>query len=485
MSKLPHLATLCLLAAATACSSATTDEQLDSATVAASAPMLGVPGGQDAADHACNVVLRSVARVPGNGGGYETNCVPGSSCWYIWDGTLELSDEAAEIGATPIVLFQSGSDQTWWKVTGKALPSTDGRNLFSFRLDEHTVPDGMSMTSLMRTKIQLAPAIEMPDDSRLFDHNRNPGDFDNYVLDSNNSWSIGDDVSVCSSTEQRSEIHFRSDWQNVQQGALVAGGSVTVDYDLSRLPQCMGSTYQGSPSWNTTAHARFLPSGDVISGPVSEYAYSESTGNQVVPVPWQIDIPNNASSVEFWFETGGMSCNTNWDSNFGSNFRFPVLSSPVNATIGWAGDGGATISRGMCESRMTNGLPGTIVLDSWALTRAECLWVNIDVYAPGITDQHEQHPEWLEARAVFSRDGAEPSTRWMSFVGRVGNNYRYRWDLRDGNDFVYTPWDLIEYSFQFSVDGNTWFDATQSGGEPFTVQRGEDWCPSTYWGDHC
>lgn len=477
MNKLvPFLASLALLPA---CSSTAPDAEISGSTVAASAPMLGVPGGQDAADHECNVVLRSLARVPGNTGGYQTNCVPNSSCWYVWQGVLELSDAAVDADANPVVLFQSGSDKTWWKVEAEPMDDPDGRNLFAFTLDEHTVADGMSMTSLMRTRIEVTAAIEMPDDSRLFDHNRNPGDFDNYVLNADNSWSVKDDLSVCSSVTQRSALHFRSDWSNVQQGALVAGGTVTVDYDLQRLPQCFGSTYQGSPSWSTTGHARFLPGGQVVSGTVSEYDYDEAFGTRVVPASWQLPVPADAERVEFWFEVGGSSCDVHWDSNFGSNFDFPVEAAPINASVGWAGDGASVISRGMCESAATPGIPQSIVLDSWALTRADCMWVDIDVWAPGITDQSDQHPEWLEAQVAVTRDGGEPEHQWLTFVGRVGNNYRYRWNLWQGNDFVYTPWDRIDYGFRFSVDGNTWYEE----GVERSIERDESWCPVTYWGE--
>ena len=240
---------------ATACSSPAPAPEASGSTEVTTAPMLGVAGGQDGSDRSCHVVLRSASRVPGNTGGYQTNCVPNSSCWYVWEGLLDVSAEAVELGANPVVLFQVGSDPTWRQVDAQPIDSPEGQHLYSFRIDEHTVPDGMSMTSLMRMELQLAAALEMPDGSRLFDHNRNAGDFDNYVLDADNMWAVEDDASTCSRVVQQSEIDFRSDWNNVQQGALVAGGNVTIDYDLNRLTECFGSD-NGAPSWGTTGHAR-------------------------------------------------------------------------------------------------------------------------------------------------------------------------------------------------------------------------------------
>lgn len=443
------------------------------------APMLGVEGGQDGADRSCHVMLRKISRVANNTGGYQTSCVPNGGCYYVWQGELELSDEAVSLGATPVVLLQTGSNPNWWRFEAEPT-ATAGR--YAVRIDEHTVADGMSTTALMRTVMQLAPAIELPDGSRLFDHNRHPGDFDNYVLDSSNGWAIADDPAACTDVTQQSYLRFQQDWRNVQQGALVAGGRVSVDYDLARLPQCVGSTYQGSPAWSTLAHARFRPSGVMTSGPVSEYAYVQNVGYEVVPVAWELELPVGTTSVELWFETSGESCATSWDSNYGANFVFPVLAAPALGGVGWVGDGGVVVARGSCSSAETSGIPESVVLDSWALTRADCLWADIDVYAAGITDQSAQHPEWLEAQVAFSRDGGEIATRWLSFVGRVGNNYRYRWQLWDGNDFIHTPWDAIAYGFRFSLDGSSWTD----DGMPYRITRGADFCPADYWGpEHC
>jgi len=139
-------------------------------------------------------VLRSIARVTNNTGGYQSNCVPGGSCYYVWQGILDLSADAVAAG-TPAVLFQSGSDPTFYKAVATSVVGSG--HLYSFKLDNHTVSEGMSTTSLMRTRIQVAPVLEMKDGSRLFDHNRNPGDYDNYVLIDSNGWSVQDDVSIC------------------------------------------------------------------------------------------------------------------------------------------------------------------------------------------------------------------------------------------------------------------------------------------------
>ena len=443
------------------------------------APLLDAADGLDGADRSCLVVLRSIGRVPNGRGGYETECWPGEGCWAVWHGTLELSDEALDQGGRPVVLYQSGSDPRWWQVEAAPTDSTSGRNLFEFDLTEHTIEDGTSFTSLMHARIQVIPAVLFPDGRRLFDHNRNPGDFDNYVLTYENGWSIDDEPGVCGSVEQRSVLTFSADWTETQHGALVAGGTLVVEYDLARLPQCFGVTVDGVPSWRTIGHAMFQPGGQEVTGQVSEVTEGVDGGLIVVPRDWELEVPDGAEWVELWFETGGEGCDTAWDSDFGANFGFPVQHRRPDGTVAWVGDARVMATRGMCDTDRTAPLSETFVVDSWIMTRAECLWLDVNVRIPGVTDRAELRPEWIEARVTSTRDGGEPSRHWLHFVRREGDAYRYRWEPRRDLDLYYTPWDRIEYEFEFSLDGLSWVGE----GVSRVIERDDDWCPRSYWGE--
>ena len=441
------------------------DDSAGAATDSAQAPLVG--SGSDSADRACSVVLRTLGRVSNDMGGYKTSCSNGS-CYYVWEGTLQLSDEAAASG-TPAVLFQSGSDPTWWKGTVTALAPADGSNLYSLVLAEHTVADGMSLSSLMHTRIQVAPALVLDDGSRLFDHNRNPGDFDNYVLDSSNGWSVRDDAAVCPAAQPRSTVRFASDWSEVQYGAIVAGGELTVDYDAMRLPQCAASTDRA-----ITASARFTPSGEIVSAPVLSL-----DGGLPAKALWTLDVPVAATGVELWFSTTGAGCETTWDSNYGSNYSFAVAAAGASAQVSWAGDWGSMASRGCLDGDRQGSVAEPWVFDSWVLTQAVCTWAEVDVYAAGLTDGQTEHPELVLAQVVYSIDGAEPQTGWLGYQGRVGNNYRYRWDIgHSGIDFVNVAWDTVTWTLRFSTDGNHWFQVAQgdgpSGGSARTIARGAE-----------
>ncbi|MGZ3439931.1 MAG: DUF6209 family protein, partial [Polyangia bacterium] len=440
------------------------------APVAQGAAPLATTSGQDGADRACDVVLRTVSRPPSpTGGGYLTNCLP-AGCFFVWEGTIDVSASALAAGATPSVQFQTTSmDPTWYSVPARPVAgATAGTQRFSFRIDDHTVTDGMSTTSLNRTVIQIEPLVTLPDGSRRFDHNRNTEPTANYVLDHDNFWAIGDDASACA-PPANATLRFLSGWRQVQAGAIVAGGTLTVDYDLSRLPQCNGSTYQGEPAWGISGYARFSPGGQLVTGPLTQYEVS-AAGAVVGKTPWTLSVPADATGVQLWFETSGETCSTYWDSNYGQNYAWPVASAPTAAAVLWAGNWSSMVSRGCMTSDWRDGVAEPLVLDSWALTRATCLYVDAEIWAPGLSDAAAAHPELVAAQVQLSRDGGAPELGWLEYVGRVGNNYRYQWDIRgSGIDFYYTPWDAITYSFRFSTNGNDWLRAGADGGATRTL----------------
>src|SRR4051794_6555851 len=81
------------------------------------APLLGVNGSGDAADRLCNVVLRELTQATNaTNTGASSSCT-GGKCWFVWNGTLEVSKDAIAAGAKPYVLFESTTAPgKWFKV---------------------------------------------------------------------------------------------------------------------------------------------------------------------------------------------------------------------------------------------------------------------------------------------------------------------------------------------------------------------------------
>src|SRR4051812_12309979 len=76
------------------------------------APLLGVNGSGDAADRLCNVVLRNVSQATATTGA-QSSCVSGK-CWFVWNGTFDVSKEALAGGAKAYVLYESTTEPGHW-----------------------------------------------------------------------------------------------------------------------------------------------------------------------------------------------------------------------------------------------------------------------------------------------------------------------------------------------------------------------------------
>jgi hypothetical protein len=261
----------------------------------------------------------------------------------------------------------------------------------------------------------------------------------------------------------RATLEFLPGWQERQDGAIVRGGQLVVDYDLARMPGCFSSTYNGLPAWDTLAYAWFTPGGQLVSTSVRG-AQDPTTGvwsNRLVT----LDVPADADGVQLWFENSGETCSTTWDSNLDQNFGFAVLPQAAAAPA-WAGNWGSSFDRSCIR---VDGVAEPTHVTDWTLTRA-CMFVDAEVYVPGVTDAGAEHPELIAAQVVTSVDGGAETPAWLTYVGRSGNNYRYRWTM-DNADLARETWSTIAYRFRFASDGVTWLTVGQEDGSARTLVR--------------
>lgn len=426
--------------------------------------------GADFADRDCTVALHDVARVSNGTGGTAVHVVDGQR-YLVWEGHLDVALTALEEGAAPVVLFQYGAPQ-WWQTDAEPVEGAPaGYQRFAFWLEEHTPVEGMSTTSLSQSRIALIPALITAEGDRIFDHNAHADPYENYVLSMDNAWSyVASGACQPEGARPWAAIEFSPTWEELPHGTLIPGGDLRIEYDLLRLYQCFGDSYQGVATWNTVVYGRFLPGGELFSGSVVDCGSDPACG---IPRsrPLLQGIPEGAEAVELWANTAGQSCGSTWDSNFDANYRFEMGDLPADPT--WAGDVGYTLSRGM--NLRTENPPDPLIINSWVLTRADLRTLDAEVYVPGITDRDGPATE-IMARARVSRDGATPQEFWMNAVGRVDNNARFSWSLFNV-DMTYTPWNEFLVEMAFSTDGLLWVAAP-----PVHLVRGSDWCPVSYWG---
>lgn len=445
-----------------------------------SAEELLIKGSADYSDAACNVVLRTIAAS-------GQDCSTGK-CWTAYKGSIDLSKAAAREQKWVGVLYRSSVDnyQTWREAKAVAVAGAPtGMKRYQFTMSQFTFDPGMSGSSIGRTRIEVSALFKNSKGGRMFDHNRIPGAFDNYVLEQANGWALADDPAVCypkpttpPAPPARAEVSFTSTGIE-QHAALIAGGTLVVQYDPFRLQSCR-STHNGYPGWTIQGTVRFVPGGETFElGMLSHTTPNGQPGGPAVWLASEIKIPAVVSGAEIWFRNSDVSGCVAWDSNNSQNWKFEVLAK-APAVIGWAGGWGNGFNRA-CEHR--DGLAEPTVLDSYVKERA-CTFVDAEVWAPGLTDLGER-PDRVAAQVEYAADGGATKTAWLTYVGRVGNNYRYRWELPRA-EMNYVFWNSYAFSFRFSTDGATWYRIGQAdgpqGGAARTIQRDASWCASGWEG---
>jgi hypothetical protein len=303
-------ATLSILLAATA-----------TACVGGAEPSSGIsadvltPGGGDAADHACNVVLREV-HIASNRGAVEQDCPSGGApCFVVVRGTVDVANAEVEASAYPMLLWRAGDGP--WNVT--RVPTVAGGTL---GYEQHQFAIDAFDASQPWPTVQLIPFLTDGSGARLFDHNHIANPLDSYALDPDAQLAQVEDASVCAGAAPHglATVRFSTGWTDALTGALVPEGKLTVDYDLAREPQCEASTYNGLPAWNTEAFVRFDPSGALFQKSV--VGAQDAQGWH--PELFTVDVPAGATRAELWFHSSGAHCLESWDSNYGANWTFDV-----------------------------------------------------------------------------------------------------------------------------------------------------------------
>ncbi len=440
---------------------------------AAAQSTLGAADGQgDRPDYECELVLRAVGRID-TGPGYATSCdlglADGGPCRYVWQGRIDVAEQAAERFTSIEVLYRTGQtgDQWYAVAAAPAGAPSDGFAPYEFRILEHTPAAGMSMTSLNRTVIELVPYGVEPDGTRVFDHNRVADPLDAYRLDLDNLWSIDEAPGVCSPDDQPvpSWTFAYPGWgQHIADGPLLAGGQVRIAYDGRRLREtqaCMGSE---GPVSATTIHAAWsFDGGPVHSAQVEHYVESfgyACQGEESPCIEQQVDqpllaVPAAAAEMQLWFYcvpgfSAGAEANWRYDSNLGDNYRAAVVAQA--APVHWAGAWQQRAAR----SGFTFALPEPLLYAGFS----NMGWsVQAQVYVRGLTDQHRVDGQRLRAYVETDLLGCAPGGALElaelplaeAQAGPYGNNALFRW----GYEALagHCPPGSYHYRFLFSADG--------------------------------
>ena len=153
------------------------------------------------------------------------------------------------------------------------------------------------------------------------------------VVDESNPVQSG----AASLTAANATITFGADWSVRQQGAIVKGGTVTLNYVASRIQDCLGDL-NGQPAWTATAH---VVVGDAPEQQVWVAGAAQNGQSARVAIDREGD-------VTVWIEvTNRWGCRW-FDSNYGQNFHFGATT-PV--TVHFKGDWTVTVDGSLAGAK--------------------------------------------------------------------------------------------------------------------------------------
>jgi hypothetical protein len=126
-------------------------------------------------------------------------------------------------------------------------------------------------------------------------------------------------------------IRFTDDFSQTVSGALVAGGTVRIDYDLDRLQDCRGST-GGSEVWGVSGYAQF------DDGEPQAFGLSRLSGGRVVAEVATLEVPDGAARMTTWFYVSNRWGCIAYDSNYGANYDFDIAAIGNEVVLDFAAD---------------------------------------------------------------------------------------------------------------------------------------------------
>ncbi len=364
----------------------------------------------DSADTSCELVLHNVEVALDDQGDPVQECDE-QGCHRVLKVTVDV---AADLGIAPVVLYHELGESEWWeKETTPQKPGGAGFMRYEVRIWEHLsdVDD--------KKPIELIPFLSL-DGGRVFDHNVISDPLGCYYLGENQSFLSPSEV-ICVHRPATSALVFGVSWSEFPVGILRAGQKVAIDYEPSRLPDCR-ATHNGYPAWGMFSTVEFQPGGQTVTGPVVEFRNDNGRPlPEYYPVPFIVDIPEDAREAVIWFhnESGaGNFCDT-WDSDFGANYHFeirpPRQIDPCADQWQWNKDEFANIT---CKDyRVTNNFDST----------------NCEFYLDSFSDVKTGHygiPEyWLEADLLVTASAGQVKSvgLYAEFLDRSDNTLQHAW----------------------------------------------------------
>jgi hypothetical protein len=406
--------------------------------VAVSEPFSLLDAGEDRSDQECRVVLRTARRPLNYWGGYETLCNQ-TGCWRVLQVQVDVSRDLLENGGVPALLYRSGSDPTWWETRGSSPADGEvpaGSTRLEFRIGEHGMAEEYGYPAVLEQSVELIPIVHLPGGGRLFDHNRLPGPFDNYLLDAANSWTLLDESGVCWGEQGRTVRLIEA-----QVATVVSGQGRIPDLDTV-LWGTVATRVSQDPDERVRIHYQIRRGDQVERDWTWADARQAGEGNWEFTIPshptycphycygilYQFAIEYTADGETHWDNFAGYGTDYALSTDFGGMapvFRAPVAHLDSALKLSWAKRENDVFSGEVLLRNLAYQKEVTVVYttDDW-LTEHE---------AQGWFQHKPMSPEFEYWRFSAPVDGQSSRIR---FAVRYRTDDRTYWDNNHGQDYL-------------------------------------------------
>lgn len=120
------------------------------------------------------------------------------------------------------------------------------------------------------------------------------------------------------------QLVFSRDFQQTASGELKPGSEITILFDAARLPIERSLNEKGKPVWTISAFFQALPAGSVSRIDLAPEKKKTKAAEETV-LKGLFTIPEGCAEASIWFLNTGKTGAEYYDSDFGKNYRFPVL----------------------------------------------------------------------------------------------------------------------------------------------------------------
>ncbi len=133
------------------------------------------------------------------------------------------------------------------------------------------------------------------------------------------------------------QLVFNGDFQQAVTGEIKSGSDVAIVFDAERLPFERSLDAKGKPAWTISAFYQSLPGGEVNKiNLLSEKPAGRKKAkdaNEATILKGVFTVPSGSEETVIWFLNTGDTGNEYYDSDFGKNYRFPVLPETVETEV--------------------------------------------------------------------------------------------------------------------------------------------------------